>query len=140
MAIHAQKETVSVLLAPQAMTNSATVTANLDCQDAAYATIDISLAAEINTNAVGPTISLLESDDTVVTNFATFDSDFERATEDITSAKVVQYHVDLKGRKRYLRLSVSTDTTTNDDVTVNANGRLSRQRDMSGGADVRVIG
>ncbi len=117
--------TDSLLIAPQAMTNSATVTANVDCQGAAYATIRISLASEINTNAVGPTLSLLTSDDTVVTNFATIVAD--RAAEDITAAKVVTYGVDLRGQKRYLRLSVSTDTTTNDDVTVSATTTLGRK-------------
>ena len=117
-----------VLLLPSAsQTNSATRTANLDCQGAAYATIRMNFASEINTNAVGPTISLLESDDTVASNFATFNSDFERSAEDITAAKHLVYRVDLKGRKRYLRLSVSTDTTTNDNVTMGAVGTLSRK-------------
>ena len=68
----------SVLVAPQAMTNSATVTANLDTLGASYATIRIALASEINTNAIGPTLSLLSSDDTVVTNFATVVADNHR--------------------------------------------------------------
>lgn len=118
---HAQD---ALLIAPQAMTNSATVTANFDIKGkGSYATIRIALASEINTNAVGPTISLLESDDTVVTNFATITAD--RVAEDITNAKGVNYHVDLRGRKRYLRLSVSTGTTTNDNVTVSATGTIS---------------
>lgn len=116
-----------LLLAPQAMTNSATVTANLDVNGrGSYATIRVALASEINTNAVGPTISLLESDDTVVTNFATITAD--RTSEDITNAKSVTYHVDLRGRKRYLRLSVSTATTTNDNVTVAAVGTVSHMK------------
>ena len=85
----------------------------------------MNFAAELNTNAVGPTISLLESDDTVVTNFATFDSDFERSSEDLTSAKIIKYHVDRRGKKRYLRLSVTTATTTNDNVTVGGAAELS---------------
>lgn len=121
----------SVLVAPQAMTNSATVTANLDTIGAGYATIRVNLASEINTNAVGPTLSLLESDTTVATSFATVVAD--QATVDITSAAVVHYGVDLRGRKRYLRLSVSTDTTTNDDVTVAASATLSRLADGPNG-------
>ena len=123
--------TDSLLLAPQAMTNSATVTANLDCKGAAAATIRIGLAAELNTNAIGPTISLLESDDTVVTNFATVTAD--RTAEDITSAKEITYSVDLRGRKRYLRLSVTTETTTNDNVTVASIATLSRQTERPAG-------
>lgn len=131
MPLHDRNVTDSLLVAPQAMTNSATVTANLDCAGAAYATIRIALASEINTNAVGPTLSLLSSDDTVVTNFATVVAD--RAAEDITTAKEVTYGVDLRGQKRYLRLSVSTDTTTNDDLTVAAVATLSRQTEEPSG-------
>ena len=125
-----QNTKATLLLAPQAMTNSATVTANFDTIDATtltkgnYATIRIHFASEINTNAVGPTISVLESDDTVATNFGTITAD--RDTEAFVTAKSVVYCVDLRGRKRYLRLSVSTDTTTNDNVTVAAEGILTR--------------
>ncbi len=128
--IHEQNTKATLLLAPQAMTNAATVTANFDTIDATtltkgnYATIRIHLASEINTDAVGPTISLLESDDTEVTNFATITAD--RDTEAFVTAKTIVYFVDLRGRKRYLRLSVSTDTTTNDDVTIAAEGLLTR--------------
>ena len=108
--------TDSLLIAPQAMTNSATVTANIDTLGSSYATIRVALASEINTNAVGPTLSLLQSDDTVASNFATVVAN--RTAEDITTAKEVTYGIDLRGKKRYLRLSVTTATTTNDDVTL----------------------
>ena len=124
--IHAQASKDILLLAPASQTNSATRTANLDTNDANYATIRMSFASEINTNAVGPTISLLESDDTVVTNFATFSSDFERTAEDITAAKQLVYKTDLRGRKRYLRLSITTATATNDNVTMSASAELGR--------------
>ena len=126
----------TILVAPQAMTNSATVTANLDTLGASYATIRVALASEINTNAIGPTLSLLESDDTVATNFATVTAN--RTAEDITDAASVTYGVDLRGRKRYLRLSVTTETTTNDNVTVSAVGTLSRQAEGGSGGDVTV--
>jgi hypothetical protein len=139
--INAQRGTDAILLAPQAMTNSATVTANLDTIGANYASIRIPLASEINDNAVGPTLSLLQSDDTVVTNFATITAN--RTAEDIAAAKVVTYHVDLRGRKRYLRLSVSTGTTTNDDATIAAVSTLTRQTEepssASEMADAAVI-
>jgi hypothetical protein len=125
----------AVLIAPQAMTNSATVTANLDTLGASYATIRIALASEINTNAEGPTLSLLESDDTVVTNFATVVAD--RTDESMVDAASVSYGVDLRGRKRYLRLSITTAGDTNDDATVSAVSTLGRQHE-SGGSDVTV--
>jgi len=122
--IQAERGKDTLMLAPQAMTNSATVTANFDTKGSGHATIRIPFAAELNTNAVGPTISLSESDDTVATNFATVVAN--RTAEDLTSAKEVRYEVDLKGRKRYLRLSVTTATTTNDNVTLAAIGTLSQ--------------
>ena len=131
MPIHDRLVTDSLLIAPQAMTNSATVTANLDCQGASYATIRVALASEINTNAVGPTLSLLASDDTVATNFATITAN--RTAEDITAAKEVTYGVDLRGKKRYLRLSVTTATATNDNVTLAAIATLSREEQMPAG-------
>ena len=116
---------VELMVAPTLMTNSATTTANLNINGrGSYCSIVISLAAELNTNAGGPAISLLESDDTVVTNFATITAD--RSGEDLTAAKNLIYHVDLRGRKRYLRLSVTSGTTdTNDDITFSANATIS---------------
>ena len=115
--------TDSLLIAPQAMTNSATVTANIDTIGSSYATIRVALASEINTNAVGPTLSLLQSDDTVASNFATVVAN--RTAEDITTAKEITYGIDLRGKKRYLRLIVTTATTTNDNVTLAAITTLS---------------
>lgn len=112
----------SLLISPRSMTNSATTTANLDTKGANYATIRVAFASEINTNAVGPTLVLSESDDTVVTNFSTLST---RSAEDLTAARELHYGVDLRGRKRYLRLAVTTATTTNDNVTLSAIATLS---------------
>lgn len=112
----------SLLIAPKAQTNSATTTANLDTVGAGYATIRVAFASELNTNAVGPTLVLSQSDDTVVTNFATIDT---QTAVDLTAAKEILYGVDLKGKKRYLRLAVTTATATNDNVTFSAIATLS---------------
>lgn len=127
---YGSNEKVSFMINPQSMTNSATVTANLDTLGSDYATIRVAFKSEINTNAVGPTLSLLESDDTVATNFATITAD--RTSETITNHKGVVYHVDLRGRKRYLRLSVTTATTTNDNVTFAAIASLTRLEESPG--------
>lgn len=118
-----------MLIDPVTMTNTATQTANFDTLDpgqgrAGWATIRIGFSSELNTNAVGPTITLSESDDTVVTNFATISAN--RTNEDLAAAKELRYEIDLRGRKRYLRLSVTTATATNDNVTVCAIGTLTR--------------
>jgi hypothetical protein len=101
----------AVLLAPITAATTAR-TANLDCQGATYATIEVILGAELNTNSTNVVLALSESDDTVATNFATFNSVFAR-TVDNTAGVVAVNHVDLRGRKRYLRLTVTPDTTTN---------------------------
>lgn len=120
----------SLLIAPKAQTNSATTTANLDTQGAGYATIRVAFASELNTNAVGPTLVLSHSDDTVVTNFATLDT---QTGVDLTAAREMHYGVDLRGKKRYLRLAVTTATATNDNITFSAVATLSDLQDAPNG-------
>jgi len=132
-----QNAELKLLVAPQSVTNGATVTAMLDTLGAKYAVIQLGIASEINTNAVGPTLALKELDTTVVTSFATFNSSFARSSEDITAAKLVTYHVDLKGRKRYLLLSVTPGTATNDVITIAAVSRLSRLEQAGQTADMK---
>lgn len=120
---------IITLLAPASQTNSATRTANLDCLGADYAMIVMPMASAINTNAVGPTLQLSESDDTVVTNFATFNSNFNLTAHSIAAAHQLVYRVDTRSRKRYLRLSLTTATATNDNVTMGATGLLFRNRE-----------
>jgi len=126
--IHQQNSKDVVLIASQAITSAQTNTANLDTMGADYATIRINLGVEKNSSGVGPTISLKESDDTVVTNFATFNTDFSitGAADDLAAAKEVLWHVDTKSRKRYLRLTVNTGTATNDDIVIGAVATLGR--------------
>ena len=75
MTVSAQKLIDTVLLRPQLVTDGATVTANLDCAGAAWASVRVNLSTEETTHANASTVSLLESDDTVVTNFATITAD-----------------------------------------------------------------
>jgi hypothetical protein len=129
----------SVLLAPVAAATTAR-TANLDTAGADYATIEVLLGAEANTNSTNVVLALSESDDTVATNFATFNSVFAR-TVDNTAGVVAVNHVDLKGRKRYLRLTVTPDTTTNGAVISGAIAALSLERrkaNSANGDDVAV--
>ena len=120
----------SLLIAPKAQTSSATTTANLDTQGAGYATIRVAFASELNTNAVGPTLVLSQSDDTVVTNFATIDT---QTAVDLTAAREMHYGIDLRGKKRYLRLAVTTAPATNDNVTFSAIATLSDLNDAPNG-------
>jgi hypothetical protein len=122
----ALKNSDKLLITPVSMTNSATQSASWDTIGADYATIRIAFSSAINTNAVGPTVSLLSSDDTVVTNHATI---VANRVETITNAHETVYHVDLKTAKRYLRLTVTTATATNDNVVVSATGTLSMKEE-----------
>lgn len=136
---HLQAATYSQLIDVADAATTA-LTANLDTQGAVNATVLVSLSAEANTNSTNVAIQLSESDDTVVTNFATFDADFNR-TVDNTSGVVAVNHLDLKGRKRYIRLTVTPDTTTNGAVGISAVGILDKAvRDVtaSSGDDVIV--
>ena len=129
--IYSRDHEDTLLIAPVAMTNSATQTANFDTAGAGYATIRVCLASAINTNAVGPTLSLKQSDDTVVTNFATVVADLSAVS--IVNKREVVYGVDLRGKKRYLRISCTTATATNDNVTVAIIGTLSKNEDGPNG-------
>lgn len=139
-----------MLLAPASQTNSATRTANLDTMGCDYAEIIVPMASAINTNAIGPTIKLLESDDTVATNFATWAAAFSiTATQTpIVNGGNVCFKVDTRTRKRYIQLSIATGVTTNDNVTASAVAITSRLGIGSPGAtnfvastnDVCVVG
>lgn len=107
----AQLGTDSVLLGAVAAATTAR-TANLDCQGSNYAVIRVALGAEANTNSTNVAVQLSESDDTYASNFSTFNANFNR-TIDNTAATVATDMVDLDGRKRYLRLTITPDTTTN---------------------------
>lgn len=112
----------SVLLSPIAAATTAR-TANLDCTGANYATIRVQVGIELNTNSTNVALSLLESDDTTASNFATFNAAYTK-TVDNAAATMATYHVDLEGRKKYLRISVTPDTTTNGPVLTSANATL----------------
>lgn len=111
----AQLGTDSLILAPITGVTTVRTSSNLDCAGSNYATIRIILGAELNTNSTNVPISLKESDDTNASNFATFAASFNR-TVDNTAGTVATCHVDLDGRKRYLNVTVTPDTTTNGPV------------------------
>jgi hypothetical protein len=112
----------------------------VDTRGADYATILVTLGAEANTNSTNVTLQLAESD----TNgsFATFNSNFNRVIDN-TASVVVAYHLDLKGRKRYLQLTISPDTGANGAVIGSAMSVLDLEYKnvaASSNADVVVVG
>lgn len=116
----AQLGTDSVLFTPTAAATTAR-TASLDTAGATYATIRVQLGVEVNTNSTNVAISLAEGDDT--NTYTTFNAAANR-TVDNTAATIATTHIDLEGRKRYLKITVTPDTTTNGAVTVAMNATL----------------
>ncbi len=132
-----QGATYSVMLSPIAAATTAR-TANLDCKGADYATIVCNIGVELNTNATGVSVSLLESDDTTATNFATFNAASQQ-TIDNTAATNYVLHVDLKGRKRYLRIALTPDTTTNGAVLSSVVGILDGENKLANSANANNV-
>lgn len=118
-----------VLLFPQSVTNGATATANLDCKGHDYVTIRVPLGTQ-NTNGETPkTLALTESDDTVVTNFVAITGGNADAHGGIKE-KVVRFDVDLRKRKRFLKLTVVPETNdTNDSLIVAAVASFNRSKE-----------
>ena len=127
--IQAQRGKHAILIAPTS--GSTATTARLDTNGADYCTIDVALSAELTTDADVPVISLLSNDTTIVTDFATIVADV--TGDDVTAARLHTYHIDLRGQKRYLRLTITPGTVVTDDAfVVSANSSLTRQVEAPG--------
>lgn len=132
-----QSAVYSVLLSPIAGATTER-TANLDCQGADYATIVCAIGVELNTNATNVAVALLESDDTTASNFATFNSAYQKTIDNASATNYVM-HVDLNGRKRYLRVKVTPDTTTNGTVLTSVVGILDKELKLANSANATNI-
>ena len=132
-----------IAIAPKSCASNTTSTARIDCAGADYVTLEIAFAAELNTNATGPSITHKEADSTDATAFVTFNTAFNRTAEDCTAAKVVVYHVDTRPRKRYLLLDITTPNSSNDVILASAVSNLYKEISPIGTTDqgdVVVIG
>jgi hypothetical protein len=130
----------NVLLGPVTAATTAR-SAAFDCRGADYATILVTLGVEANTSSTNVTLQLAEGNAATGT-WATFNSNFNRVIDN-TSAVVVAYHVDMKGRGSHLRLTVTPDTSANGAVISSAVGALDlefKNVANSSNADVVVIG
>lgn len=110
-----------VIIAQSSTTNAATAAGNVDTKGYDFASIDVLMATSNDTTNNPTVFKLAESDDTVTTNFSDItvfvgdDSDgwtIPAAETAATNApNAFKFNVDLSGRKRYLRLSISPLTT-----------------------------
>lgn len=129
--IPALRQKMNVLLNCASQSAGATRSATLDTLGADHATITIPMAIEVNTNAIGPTIVVSEGDTT--SSFATWSSSCTITAHDISTAHQLRIDVDTKARKRYLKLAITSETTTNDHVTSAAIAILSRRSSAAAG-------
>lgn len=114
------------LIAPLTSASYTTSTsARIDMDNANWATILVNVSSEKNTNATGVILSLRESDTTTLP--AATATVVANVTLDRTAEGQHTYEVDQVGRKRYLFLVVTPDTTTNGNISYAAScvkGRL----------------
>ena len=106
--IHAQNTKYVTVLAPQSVGTSATVSGTVDCVGWDYAQVYLHLATQTagNTN----TISLAEGDTT--SSFTTHaDMSITTATPSTSATQVYGWMLDLRKRKRYLRLTLTVPGT-----------------------------
>ena len=111
-------------------TNGATATARIDTRGFDYAIVRVPFDTWTNSSSATATISMLHSDDTVVTNFATIVANKTHAVTD--AATMVSYRIDLRGKKRYLRTTITPGATTNDLVTCGVDYSLYRPDEAPG--------
>jgi hypothetical protein len=124
MTVPAYASQVLQLISPlTAASYTTSATAFIDMDDAAYATIVVNISSEKNTDNTGVVLSLSEDDTSNFTSAATI---VANVTVDNTEARQHTYHVDQRGRKRYLFLKVAPDATTNGNVSYGASGVKTR--------------
>lgn len=106
-------------------TNGATVTASWDVLGYDYLTLDVIMGTADVVSNKPSTLTLSEGDTTSsYANISGFISgtDFTVASSDTSNPNIYRFNVDLRARKRYLKLTVTPLTTQ----AIVASGRLSR--------------
>lgn len=153
--IHAQNDKVVPLAGPVTVSTSAATTASIDTRGFAYAVFDVAMAPATATNSSAKfaVLTLTEGDTTSsyaaatgftgTTNSTAATGEFVLPVQNNTSvAAVHRLYVDLKSRKRYLKLSVTAPASH---TTIYAQCRLSRaatapDTDTERGNTLTVIG
>ena len=117
-----QKAVRTLLLAPTTAATAAR-SAAFDTRGGKYAAIEIILGAKANTSSTNVTLQLAEGDTT--SSYVTFNSAFNVTQDATTNGAVGIYHLDLKARRRYIRVTVTPDTNgTNGPIISSAVGIL----------------
>ena len=112
----------------QMATNDVTTTtsARWDLSGCDYAVLDVIIGARTHSTTAACALSVLTSNDTVVSNFATVVTDQSQTPG--TAIKMVRYLIDTRTTKRYLRLTSTPGTVaTADAIAITAVLHKSRQ-------------
>ena len=112
--VHPTKQVIAINQA--STTNAATASGNIDTLGFDYLDLDVITTTSNNTTNNPSVLKLSESDDTVVTNFSDVsgfvgDTDFTIPASVTSGNWGVKMKVDLRTRKRYVKVSVSPLTT-----------------------------
>jgi hypothetical protein len=101
-----------LLISPVSATNGETASGSIDTKGFDFAVIDVVASASNNTTNNFSVLTLSEGDTTsAYTAFSTGDTDFTIAAAETAGHVVAQFRVDLRARKRYLKLAASPVTT-----------------------------
>ena len=114
-----QNTATFVAIKPQSVTSGATASGYVDCLGYHEAAVDVALDSQSSTTSNPSVLKIMESDDTVASNFAAitaFTGDgvggFTIPAASGTAPTIVRLNVDLRKRKRYLKVFVSPDGAT----------------------------
>lgn len=107
-----------IALAPASTTNGATQTANIDCLGFDHLSLDLcGTTADVVSNKYS-VCKLSEADTTDATNFSDITKfvaggagGFTLANANTSNPYAVKFNVDLRGRKRYIKVTASPRTT-----------------------------
>jgi len=133
-----------VVINDSGVTNAETATGNIDTLGYEWMTLDVMMTTSDDTTNNPSTLKLSQSDDTVASNFADItkfkgdDADGFTIPAAVTSGNwIAKFNVDLRGLKRYLKLSVAPVTTQG--VHAVANLGMADEAPVSAADDVKVI-
>ena len=113
-----QNTATLVAIKPQSVTSGATASGFVDTLGYDEAAVDVVLDSQASTTSNPSVLKLMQSDITDATGFANVTGFVGDATDGFvippagTAATVVRLNVDMRARKRYLRVDVSPDGAT----------------------------
>lgn len=128
--VNAQRCQAVQLVASAAITDGATSSGYMDTLGFRYATVIVNLSAREGTDASASSISIQQGDTTsayVTTGLQANQADLNVA------AKNHIIHIDLKGKKRYIKCSLTAGTSTGSNLVVGAVAILSRAEQAPSG-------